>query len=77
MRPTTHRRNREMTLGSKDHYEAIAMFDKIVNSHPAMCFRLDKEDRAMWRKGIVYQDNAANVAFAAFLQGVAWGRATA
>jgi hypothetical protein len=66
-----------MTLGSKDHYDAIAMFDKIARSLPARNFRLDKENRAMWKKGIVYQDDAANVAFAAFLQGVAWGRATA
>jgi hypothetical protein len=66
-----------MTLGSKDHYDAIAMFDKIARSQPAMGFRLDKENRVMWKKGIVYQDNAANVAFAAFLQGVAWGRSTA
>jgi hypothetical protein len=66
-----------MTLGSKDHYDAVAMFDKIIQSNHTISFRLDKEDRALWKKGIVYQDNAANVAFAAFLQGVAWGRATA
>lgn len=65
-----------MNIGSKDHYEAIAMFDKIVQASPTLRVRLEKEDRAIWAKGRVYQDENANVAFAAFLQGVAWGRAT-
>lgn len=66
-----------MTLGSKDHHDAIAMFDKIVATNSQMRVRLDKKPRDMWKKGVVYQDAAANIAFAAFLQGVAWGRATA
>lgn len=66
-----------MQIGTKDHHEAVAMFDKIAKSNPAMTFRLDKEARDDWKLGRVYQDGVANMAFLAFLQGVVYGRATA
>lgn len=62
-----------MTLTSKEHYDLIAMFDKIYAGH----FRLDKENKAMWSKGYVYQHGDANRLFNAFRQGVAYGKATA
>lgn len=62
-----------MTLTSKDHYELIAMFDKLYVGH----FRLDKEDKVMWSKGFIYQHGDANRMFIAFRHGVAYGKATA
>lgn len=62
-----------MTLTSKEHYDLIAMFDKLYAGH----FRLDKEDKTMWSKGYVYQHGDANRLFIAFRQGVAYGKAIA
>jgi len=64
-----------MKLGSKEHYEAVEMFDRIVKSSPSMRFRLDKEPKTIWSTGSVYQDGSANMAFNAFLHGVAFGKA--
>ena len=57
-----------MTLTSKDHYELIAQFDKQFSHR-----RLDKEDKALWLKGNVYQDGATNELFLAFRSGAAYG----
>lgn len=62
-----------MTLGSKDHKEIMQMFEKIY----AKEFRLDREPKALWPQGIIYQNGDANRAFNVFRQGVAYGRATA
>ena len=66
-----------MQLGSQDHYDAIAMFDRIAAKSPFMRFRLDKEPKASWRQGFVYQDGHANMAFNAFLEGAVYGKAIA
>lgn len=61
-----------MTLLSQDHYDLIAMFDKLFKGR-----RLDKEDKGIWAKGRVYQDGNVNELFLAFRQGVAYGSAKA
>jgi uncharacterized membrane protein len=61
-----------MTLISKEHYDLIAMFEKIYAGE----FRLDKEDKSMWSKGFIYQHGDANRMFKAFRHGVAYGKAT-
>lgn len=58
-----------MSLLSKEHYELIEMFDKLY-SH----VRLDKEDKAYWSKGNIYQNGEVNNLFLAFRHGVAYGK---
>jgi hypothetical protein len=57
-------------LGTKEHYEVIAMFDREFKGH-----RLDKEAKDMWRKGHVYQDGQTDALFNAYLRGYALGKA--
>lgn len=59
-----------MTLGSKEHYELIAQFEKDFG--PA---RFDKEPKELWAKGIVYQDGEMNKLFMAFRLGYSLGKA--
>ncbi len=63
-----------MTLGSKDHYEMIEMFERLPF---VKGFRLDKENKDMWAKGYIYQHGELNQVFLIFRHGVAYGRATA
>ncbi len=56
-------------LTSKDHYDLIAMFDRIYKGE-----RLDKEDKSLWAQGNVYQSGETNKLFLAFRQGVAYGQ---
>ena len=60
-----------MTLLSRDHHEMISFFER----HFKGAFRLDKEDKALWSKGYIYQNGEANAAFLAFREGVAYGKA--
>ena len=62
-----------MTLFGKDHYEMMEMFERTFAGE----FRLDKEDKALWAKGFIYQHGEANRMFKAFRHGVSFGRATA
>ena len=57
-----------MTIGSKEHYDMIAMFERTFKGH-----RFDKEDKTLWAKGNVYQNGDTNNLFLAFRQGVAYG----
>lgn len=59
-----------MSLFSKEHYELLEMFER---EYPGM--RLDKEDKAMWQRGYVYQNGETNNAFLAFRKGYAFGKA--
>lgn len=61
-----------MTIGSQEHYEIIAMFDREFKGH-----RLDKEAKDMWPKGHVYQNGEVNNLFLAYRKGVAYGKAVA
>lgn len=60
-----------MTLFSKDHEDLMAMFEK---EFAGEC-RMDKEDKARWAKGNVYQSGEANSLFLAYRRGVAYGKA--
>lgn len=57
-------------LLSREHYDLIDMFDRLYKGH-----RLDKEAKAMWPRGYVYQNGEVNDLFLAFRQGVAFGQA--
>jgi len=58
-----------MSLLSKEHYEMIEFFDRTFKGQ----FRLDKEDKSMWAKGVIYQNDDANRLFKAFREGAAYG----
>lgn len=60
----------ETTLKSKAHYEIISAFDLRFK-----CHRLDKEPKAMWVKGRIYEDGYVNDLFLAFRAGVSYGLA--
>ena len=57
-----------MSLFSKEHYEIIEQFEKQFNG------RMDKEDKSIWSKGVIYQDGMMNQLFLAFRQGYALGK---
>lgn len=59
-----------MQLITREHQEIMAMFDRQFKGR-----RLDKEDKTMWPKGIIYQDGHTNELFLAFRHGVAYGQA--
>jgi hypothetical protein len=58
-----------MQIKTKEHYDIIAMFERLFPG------RFDKEDKALWVKGYVYQDGELNKLFIAFRHGVAFGKA--
>lgn len=60
-----------MTIGSKEHYEMIAMFEKVFAGEG----RFDKEPKEFWTKGNIYQNGEINKLFIAFRHGVAFGTA--
>lgn len=65
-----------MQLGTKEHYEIIDAFERAFkNDAKFRNGRLNKEDKAMWGKGAVYQDAEVNFLFLAFRHGVAYGTA--
>lgn len=61
-----------MGLLSQEHYDLMAQFERQFKGS----FRLDKEDKAQWPKGHVYQNGDANNAFLAFRRGYAFGKAS-
>lgn len=61
-----------MALTSKDHYELMAQFEREFANR-----RLDKEDKALWPKGNVYQNGETNELFLAYRRGCAYGAAIA
>lgn len=59
-----------MSIGSKDFYELLEMFEKEFSG-----YRLDREAKEFWAKGNVYQSGETNALFLAYRRGVAYGRA--
>ena len=55
-----------MKLFGKEHCELMDEFEKIYKHE---C--LDKEDRELWSKGIIYQNGQVNKLFLAFRWGYA------
>lgn len=58
-----------MSLFSKEHYELIVEFEKTFKSE-----RLDKEEKALWTKGVIYQDGNVNKLFLAYRVGYSLGK---
>lgn len=58
-----------MTLLSKYHYDLMEQFEKEFSG------RKDKEQKALWSQGNIYQDGQYNQLFLAYRKGVALGRA--
>lgn len=56
-------------LNTKEHYDLIAQFDKEFSS-----FRLDKEPKDGWTKGIIYQDGRVNQMFCVYRSGYSLGK---
>ena len=59
-------------LHTAAHYDLMAQFEKEF-SH---C-RLDREDKAMWPRQIIYQNGQTNELFLAYRRGYAYGAAIA
>lgn len=57
-------------LLTQEHYDLIAQFDREFKGE-----RLDKEEKSLWSKEIVYQDGQVNKLFLAYRRGYALGKA--
>lgn len=57
-------------LGTAEHYQIIENFERIFQKE----FRLDKEEKSLWSKGHIYQDDQANTAFKFFISGYSLGK---
>lgn len=53
-------------LLTKEHYDLMAQFER---EHSG---RFDKEDKALWLKGIIYQDGRVNELFLVYRRGYAF-----
>lgn len=58
-----------MKIGTKEHFEILKNFEK---NFPNL--RLDKEEKDLWVKGIVYQSGETNSCYKAFIIGYSFGR---
>lgn len=56
-------------LKSKEYYELMAQFEKEFKG-----YRLDKEAKELWQRGIIYQDGHLNEIFKAYQKGYAFGK---
>lgn len=59
-------------VGSREHYDLLEQFEREHRGR-----RLDREDKAWWPRGHVYQDGATNELFRAYEKGYALGMAVA
>lgn len=59
-----------MQLKDQEHYTIMEAFEKAY----ARSYRMDKEEKSLWHKGVIYQHPVANELFLAFRQGVSFGR---
>lgn len=58
-----------MTLGSQEHEEIMAQFERLHRGR-----RLDREPKALWTRGIVYQDGSVNDLFLSYRNGYSYAR---
>lgn len=58
-------------LLSKEHYDLMAQFER---EHSG---RFDKEDKALWPNGFIYQDGHVNELFLAYRRGYEYARVLA
>jgi hypothetical protein len=56
-------------LDTLEHIELMEMFEKTFKYE-----RLDKEDRSLWPRGIIYQNGQTNALFLAYRHGYALGK---
>jgi hypothetical protein len=56
-------------LNTKEHYELMAQFDREFKH-----LRLDKEEKALWSGGHIYQNGDVNNLFLAYRQGYTFGK---
>ena len=59
-----------MTLTSKEHHELMEQFEREFRYR-----RVDREPKAIWPQGNVYQDGVTNELFLAYRRGYALARA--
>lgn len=57
-------------LNTKEHYEILAQFEKDFKG----CGRMEKEAKADWVRGIIYQDGKMNDMFKVYRHGYAFGK---
>ncbi len=60
-----------MTLGSRELYDMMEMFERTSFSK---CYRKDREDNSLWSKGVYYQNGALNDIFRAYQSGYSYAR---
>lgn len=58
-------------LNNKEHYDLMAAFER---QHSG---RMDREDKSLWQRGVIYQDGHVNDLFLAFRRGYAYSQADA
>jgi uncharacterized membrane protein len=56
-------------LNTIEHIELMEQFEKTFKYE-----RLDKEDRTLWPRGIIYQNGQTNALFLAYRHGYAFGK---
>jgi hypothetical protein len=61
-------------ITSKEHYEIMDQFESVFKKSPTMSLRYDREDKALWKVGHVYQDGQTNNLFIAFRHGCSFGK---
>lgn len=62
-----------MKLLSKEHYELMEMFEKSFKKG-SFYGRLDKEDKELWSRNIIYQDGNVNNLFLLYREGYIYGK---
>ena len=55
-------------LTTKEHYDLMSQFEKDFSY-----LRLDKENKALWRRGRIYENGTANDLFNAYRKGYSLG----
>jgi hypothetical protein len=66
---TAKQQQERMMIGTKEHYDLLVEFEKMFKSE-----RLDKEEKSLWKKQIVYQDGQVNQKYQAFILGYSLGK---
>lgn len=63
-----------MTLGSQEHINIMAQFERDIRHCSAYSLRFDREDKRLWPKGHFYQDGNTNHLFQAYKLGYSYAR---
>jgi hypothetical protein len=60
-------------IESKEFYDLMAIFENTIGKG----YRLDKEEKSLWRRGRYYENGQANELFAAFFAGYQFAKSLA